>query len=74
MIVVHRANRIVRVTENELDKYLSKGYEVVGQPHAPEQVQKEVVQAKVVDEPTEKNNIVVQSEVQSEPKRSRKRK
>ena len=74
MIVVHKANRIVRVTENELNKYLSKGYEVVEQPQAPKQVQAEVVQTKVVDEPIEENNIVVQSEVQSEPKRNRKRK
>ena len=28
-IVVRKANRIIRVTENELAKYLSTGYEVV---------------------------------------------
>ena len=30
MITVRRENRIVRVTENELEKYLNTGYEVVG--------------------------------------------
>ena len=77
MIVVKRANRIVRVSENEVNKYLSKGYEIVNQSQPPKQTQ-EVVQPKVVEKPIEKpieeNNIVVQSEVQSEPRRSRKRK
>lgn len=74
MIIVRKANRIVRVSENEVNKYLSKGYEVVNQPQPPKQTQEDV-QPKVVDEPIEENNIVVQSEVQEQPKRtSRKRK
>ena len=73
-IKLRKANRIVRVTENELDKYLSTGYKVV-----PEKVQPKP--AKVV-EPVKVEKPVVEpikmdaepkSEVISQPKKSRKR-
>jgi len=40
-IVMRKANRIIRVTENEYNRYLANGYEVVNQPSN-----------KVADEPT----------------------
>lgn len=40
-IVMRKANRIIRVTENEYNRYLANGYEVVSQPSN-----------KVADEPT----------------------
>lgn len=74
MITVYKANRIVRVTENELNKYLAKGYVVQEEP-VPQPItvdMPEVVEVQpTADEPTE-NGLVVQSEVQ--PKRTRKRK
>ena len=66
MIKVHKDNRYIRVTENELDKYLSKGYTVVEekpvakqapqpQPKAEEpafaKVYKSIPEEKVVEQP-----------------------
>ena len=71
MITVYKANRIVQVSENELNKYLSKGYVVKEEP-VPQAVQEVVTQPSV-----EENKVVFQSEVQSEQtqfKRTRKRK
>ena len=71
MITVYKANRIVQVSENELNKYLSKGYVVKEEP-VPQAVQEVVIQPSV-----EENKVVLQSEVQSEQaqfKRTRKRK
>lgn len=49
MITLRKENRIIRVTENELEKYLTKGYEVVSveqkqeAPHKPiEEVKEEL--------------------------------
>jgi len=74
-IKLRKANRIVRVTENELDKYLSVGYVVVPdkkvQPTStkveePVKVEKPVVESQKVDaEP--------KSEVFSQSKKPRKR-
>lgn len=66
MIKVHKDNRYVRVTENELDKYLAKGYTIVEdkpvvkqapqpQPKAEEpkfaKVYKSVSEEKVAEQP-----------------------
>lgn len=32
MVTVRKANKVIRVIENELDKYLTKGYEIVDKP------------------------------------------
>ena len=74
MITVRKANRIIRVSENELAKYTSKGYVEVNPP----QPQVEVEAKAEVAEEEPKNTIVIQSEAQAvaEPtpvKRSKKR-
>ena len=63
MITVRKANKIVRVIENELDKYLSKGYVIEGasveeqKPVKTEPIKKETPivevapQPKVVEQP-----------------------
>ena len=70
-IKVRKANRIMRVTENELDKYLSKGYEVVPvkkvQPQ-PTKVEKPVVEPVKVDAEPKVERVFSQS------KKQRKRK
>lgn len=62
-MVVRKANRIIQVSDNEADKYLSKGYEVVdGKPAAvqatapikPEEVQPSI------EEPTVQENVIEQ--------------
>lgn len=74
-IKLRKANRIVRVTENELDKYLSTGYEVVPdkkvQP-TPTKVEEPVKVEKPIVEPI-KMDAEPKSEVISQPKKSRKR-
>lgn len=32
MVTVRKANKVIRVIENELDKYLTKGYKIVDKP------------------------------------------
>lgn len=54
-IKVRRGGKIVRVIENELAKYLSKGYVIVEDKKADE-VQ-EVVPQKPIDKPTIKEDI-----------------
>lgn len=53
-IVVRKENRIVKVIENELEKYLSKGYEVINKT-SEELPRKSVDETNVVeDKPTRK--------------------
>lgn len=73
-IKLRKANRIVRVTENELDKYLSTGYKVVPakvQPKSTKVVEPVKVEKPVV-EPI-KMDAEPKSEVTSQPKKPRKR-
>lgn len=56
MITLRKENRIVRVTENELEKYLSKGYKVVSveqteAPRKPEVAEPVKEEPKVEDTP-----------------------
>lgn len=54
MITLRKANRIVRVSENELDKYTSIGYEVVNKqasvevPREPAQPKKPIIEQEEV--------------------------
>ena len=66
MITVRRANRIIQVSENEIDKYLAKGYEVISRP-----AQVEVEQPKPETKPQVVNTIKVAEDIQ--PKKQRKR-
>jgi len=75
---LRKLNRIVRVTENELNRYLAKGYEVL--KDAPQSQQVEADKPEVtpsVVQPTEPNRIVIQSEAVTEeataPKRRKRR-
>ena len=52
-IVVRKENRIVKVIENELEKYLSKGYEIINKT-SEETPRKSVDEPKVVEEKPER--------------------
>lgn len=53
-IKVRKANRIIRVTENELDKYLANGYEIIKQPIMQDkQPSNKVVAAPAEEKPAE---------------------
>lgn len=66
MITVRQANRIVRVTENEVAKYVSKGYEIVEDKKA------DVVQKSVPQTPVEETIKEPADDVT--PKKQRRRK
>lgn len=68
MTTLRKLNRIVTVSDNELNKYLAKGYEVVNQPQPQVQVEadKPEVTPSVPQPEVEPNRIVVQSEVVAE--------
>ena len=68
MTTLRKLNRIVSVTDNELNKYLAKGYEVVNQPQPQVQVEadKPEVTPSAPQPEVEPNRIVVQSEVVAE--------
>jgi len=53
-IVVRKENRIVKVIENELEKYLSKGYEVINKTSEEKTPRKSVDESKVVEEKPER--------------------
>lgn len=57
MTVVRKANRIIRVTDNELARYLANGYEIIGDERKP-------VKA---DAPTPENTIERDTEITSTP-------
>lgn len=64
MITLRKENRIIRVTENELEKYLTKGYERVSvEPETPRKPIEEVKEEPKKEEP----EIVT-------PKRTKRRK
>lgn len=64
MIKLRKANRIVRVTENELDRYLANGYE---------KVEKEIQPSvKVADEPVFEAESITVAEPIATPKKRRK--
>lgn len=70
MITVRKANKIVRVIENELDKYLSKGYvidEAPVQKQAPVKTEPKV--ESVVTKPTQSTEKTVE-----QPKSRRRKK
>jgi len=67
-ITVRRGGKIVRVTENELDKYLTKGYEVYGSkkekiPSSP------VVEEKAI---ADEDVVIAEKPKKSTAKRTRK--
>lgn len=70
MITVRKANKIVRVIENELDKYLSKGYVIEGAST--------VEQKPIKTEPIKKETPIVevtpQPKVVEQPKSRRRKK
>ena len=75
MVTVRKANKVIRVIENELDKYLTKGYTIVAEPAKPQAPTVEVKPepkahqfAKVYRTP------VVEKVAEEQPKTSRKRK
>ena len=73
MITVRKANKIVRVIENELDKYLSKGYvidEASVQKQAPVKTEPKVEKVEsVVIKPTQSTEKTVE-----QPKSRRRKK
>lgn len=48
-ITVRKANRIIKVTDNELDRYLANGYVIIDKENQPSN--------KVVDEPVPTESI-----------------
>lgn len=61
MITLRKENRIIRVTENELEKYLTKGYERVS-------VEPETPRKPIEEEPKKEEPEIVT------PKRTKRRK
>ena len=61
MITLRKENRIIRVTENELEKYLTKGYERVS-------VEPETPRKPIEEEPEKEEPEIVT------PKRTKRRK
>ena len=68
-IKVRRANRVLRVTPNELEKYLANGYTVIKEPILASQPSRKVVEEPKIKEPAEP----VEEEVEIPKKKTTRR-